>query len=154
MVRPGTLQDLEQVNEIRRQVNDLHVNGEPTIFKSGFSKEMQEYVKTFIGSDTKQLFVAENNGNICAFAMIEIVVKPETPYAYEQKFLDLQELGTNESCKGKGYGKELINYIKQYAKQNSVNQIRLNMWSFNEGALKFYNKMGFSTFRRHLRLDV
>ena len=154
MIRPATLNDLEQINVIRKQVNDLHVNGEPEIFKSGFPKDMQDYAKTFIDSDTKQLFVAENNGVVCAFAMAEIVVKPETPYTFEQKYVDIKELGTDENCQGKGYGKQLINAVKEYAKQHNIKRVQLNVWTFNEGALKFYDKTGFNTYRKYLRLDV
>ena len=154
MIRPATLNDLEQINVIRKQVNDLHVNGEPEIFKSGFPLDMQDYAKTFIDSDTKQLFVAENNGFICAFAMAEIVIKPETPYTFKQKYVDIKELGTDEKCQGKGYGKQLINAVKEYAKQHNIKRVQLNVWTFNEGALKFYDKTGFNTYRKYLRLDV
>ena len=154
MIRPATLNDLEQINVIRKQVNDLHVNGEPEIFKSGFPLDMQDYAKTFIDSDTKQLFVAENNGFICAFAMAEIVIKPETPYTFKQKYVDIKELGTDEKCQGKGYGKQLINAVKEYAKQHNIKRVQLNVWTFNKGALSFYDKTGFNTYRKYLRLDV
>ncbi|MBQ3864430.1 MAG: GNAT family N-acetyltransferase [Clostridia bacterium] len=36
--------DLEKVNELRRQVNELHVSGEPAIFKPGFSGELRDYI--------------------------------------------------------------------------------------------------------------
>ena len=86
--------------------------------------------------------------------MAEIVVKPETPYTFEQKYVDIKELGTDENCQGKGYGKQLINAVKEYAKQHNIKRVQLNVWTFNEGALKFYDKTGFNTYRKYLRLDV
>lgn len=37
VVRPASRDELARVNELRRMVNDLHVNGGPDIFRSGFS---------------------------------------------------------------------------------------------------------------------
>ena len=34
-VRPATEEDYDILNELRRQVNDLHVQGRPDIFGSG-----------------------------------------------------------------------------------------------------------------------
>ena len=141
MIRSATLNDLEQINRIRKQVNNLHVNGEPEIFKSGFPKDMQDYATTFIDSDTKQLFVAENNGVVCAFAMAEIVVKPETPYTFKQKYVDIKELGTDENCQGKGYGKAMIDFIvRKYAGQYSVLQVGTGDSPLT---VPFYEKCGF-----------
>ena len=60
----------------------------------------------------------------------------------------------DESKKGKGYGKLLMQEVKQIAKQKGISRIELNVWTFNEDAVKFYEKLGFETYRKHLRLDV
>jgi hypothetical protein len=36
MIRFAEAGDLKRVNELRKQVNDLHVNGRPDVFKPGF----------------------------------------------------------------------------------------------------------------------
>lgn len=41
MVRFAEEKDLEKVNELRKQVNDIHVEGRPDIFKAGFGKELR-----------------------------------------------------------------------------------------------------------------
>lgn len=154
MIRFGRHNDIEKVNAIRQEVSALHANGEPENFKPGFSSEMAEYVGEFIDSDTKKLLVCEENGVICAYAMIEFVRKPETVYRYEQRYVDVKELGTLQIKQGKGYGKMILTEIKAITKQMGFSRVELNMWSFNNKALAFYEKMGFETFRRHLRIDV
>lgn len=64
MIRLATLQDIEQVNIIRKEVNDLHVKGRPDVFKPGFSTEIKEYVKCYLNSDDKFLIVCEDNNSI------------------------------------------------------------------------------------------
>ena len=152
MVRFATYEDIEQINIIRKEVNDLHVKENPRIFKAGFSKEVAEYINQYINSQDKFLIICEENGLICSYAMVNIVIKPETAYRYEIKFLEIQEIGTLQAQQGKGYGKQLILKVKDIAKGHGINRIELNMWAFNEKALKFYEKLGFNTYRRYLEM--
>lgn len=151
MVRFGEMRDVDSVNVIRKQVCELHRKSEPAIFKK-FSKELGEYVKKFIGTENKLLLVAEEGNEICGYAMVEVVRKPETAYLFERHYLDIQELGVLSAYQKKGYGKELINKVVEIAKEENIHQIELNAWCFNENALEFYRKLGFETYRQNFRL--
>ena len=154
MIRQATQDDLQKVNQLRKQVNELHIQGEPKIFKPGFSVEMQQYVFQFINNDQKILLVYEDEKGICGYAMVSFVVKPETPYRYELRFAEIEEIGVDANCQGKGCGKKLINHIVEIAKQKGFMQIELNMFTFNQNADVFYEKIGFETYRKHLRLNL
>ena len=39
-------EELPRINELRKQVNDLHVAGRPDIFKPGFSEELKNHLFT------------------------------------------------------------------------------------------------------------
>ena len=41
-VRFAKKEELPRINELRKQVNDLHVAGRPDIFKPGFSEELRD----------------------------------------------------------------------------------------------------------------
>ena len=152
MIRNGTKEDLTQVNIIRKQVNDLHVIGEPEHFK-GFTKAIEDHVNEFIDSDTKKLLVLEDDG-IKAFAMIEFVDRPESNYRKAMRYLEINEFGTLEGFHGKGYGKLLMNEIRKQAQEKGYKKLNLDVWNFNENAVKFYEKFGFEGYRTHMRFDV
>ena len=154
MIRLATMQDIEQVNIIRKEVNDLHVNGRPDVFKAGFSTEIREYVKCYLNSDDKFLLVCEEDDSICAYAMVNIIIKPETPYLFERKHFEINEIGVLNTKQGKGYGKQIVQGVKDIAKEQNIHRIELNMWTFNEDALKFYEKIGFNTYRRYLEIFI
>ncbi len=40
--------------------------------------------------------------------------------------------------------------IKEHAMLRGYRRVELNMWSFNEGALAFYEQEGFGTYRRYM----
>ena len=56
MIRLADNKDLEAINELRRQVNDIHVNGRPDIFKPGFCKEFEDYAEWYLSSDNNDIF--------------------------------------------------------------------------------------------------
>ena len=154
MIRQGKLDDIGEVNILRKEVNDLHVKGEPKIFK-GFSVELQEYIKEFAGKDkNKSFIVCEENKKICGYAMLEIISKEETSYKYASKYLEVHELGVSKAVQGKGYGKRLMLEIEKIAKDYDVDEIRLDAWSFNEYAINFYKRNNYKVYREYFRLSI
>lgn len=153
MIRIGAEKDFDAVNSLRLEVNALHVKGEPQIFK-GFTEPMQEYLKEYFDSANKILLVYEENGIVCGYAMLEIVEKPERPHAYASKFLHIEELGVAKNFRGKGIGRSLIAKTKEIAREKGLSEVELDVWAFNESAVKFYHDLGFETYRELLRLKV
>lgn len=153
MIRLGIKKDIESINILRKQVNDLHVKCEPNIFK-GFTNELKEYVNNFIQDENKILLVYEEDNKIVSYAMLEILEKAETSYRFGMKFLEIHEIGVDINCRSKGIGQQMMGRIKQIAKENNLNQIQLNCWSFNEKALKFYEKQGFKRYKEYFRFFV
>lgn len=151
----ATMDDKNEMNVIRKQVNDLHVAGESKIFKPGFNENMASFCETFIKNEQgKKALVAKENGKVVGYALLEFVFKEETDYRFTQRFLEVGEFGVLEGNKKKGIGRKLVERIRLIAKENGYDEIRLDMWSFNEGALKFYEAVGFETYRRHMRTGV
>mgnify|MGYP002516362319 CR=1 FL=1 len=48
----------------------------------------------------------------------------------------------------------MIGFIRDFAREKGFHRIELNMWEFNEGALRFYESLGFRTYRRYMEYDV
>ena len=43
-IRPASEADLPAVNRLRAQVNEVHVQGRPDIFKPGFGQEIRDHL--------------------------------------------------------------------------------------------------------------
>ena len=154
MIRPAALPDLPAVNELRRQVNDLHVVGKPEIFKPGFGAELEQYVYAIMEDGDKEIVVAEADGRICGFAVLHAVNRPENPYMFPRRFLDIDELCVSADCRRQGVGKALIDYACRCGREQGFDRLELNMWEFNRDALAFYEALGFSTYRRYLEMKL
>ena len=145
-------EDLERINELRAQVNLLHVKGKPEVFKPGFPPELRDYVYAIFNDPRKRIVVCKSDKDICAFAVLSHITKPETPFTYGRDYLDIDEFCVNEAYRRQGIGTQLMWFIRDYAKSEGLNRIELNMWEFNENALAFYESVGFVTYRRYMEL--
>ena len=150
MVRYATREELERVNELRKIVNKVHCNGRPDIFRGGFCKELQEYVYTLWENDNSDVIVAIRDGEIYGFACVDYVEKAESPYNLARRFYHIIEFGVAENYRRQGVGTELFDFIKKEATAKKIDKIELDMWEFNDGALKFYESVGFKTYRRYM----
>ena len=146
--------ELDRVNELRRQVNDLHVAGKPEVFKAGFSDELRNYVHVIFHDPEQKIVVAEDQGEILGFAVLHHIFKPENPFMYERDFLDIDEFCVDQAHRRHGAASAMIRFITDYAKEQGYHRIELNMWEFNRDALAFYEAAGFTTFRRYMEMMI
>lgn len=154
MIRFAKENELIRVNEMRKQVNDLHVEGKPEVFRAGFNKELQDHIYTIWNDPEQEIIVSETEGIICGFAVLHHIYKPQNPFMNERDFLDIDELCVDKAYRRQGIASEMIAFIRNYAKEKGWNRLELNMWEFNEEALAFYEAMGFKTYRRYMEMTL
>ena len=61
-VRLAEENELDRINELRRQVNEIHVAERPDIFTPGFPPELQERIHVIWNDPEQDIVVAELNG--------------------------------------------------------------------------------------------
>ncbi len=153
MVRFAKPEDAERINELRRQVNELHVNGRPHHFKAGFNKELQDHVYLYLTGGIGYAAVDEEEGQIRGMVLVDYIDRPESPYRYAERFAHIAEICVDEKHRRQGVGKALMDFVKADAKKKGFSRIELDVWSFND-ALAFYEAEGFTVFRRYLELPI
>lgn len=150
VIRLATEADKPAVNELRRQVKLVHAAGRPDFFSDGFSQESADYLNVLFIQENLDILVAEADGKIVGFACLEYVDRPATPYRKPSRYCHISEFGVDEQCRRQGIGRAMFEEIKVRAAEKGYPRIELNMWEFNETALKFYESLGFRTYRRYM----
>ena len=153
-VRLARENELERVNELRMQVNALHVAGKPEVFKPGFPEKLRNYIYAIHKDPEQFIAVAVKDGTICGFAVLHHINRPENPFMKERDFLDIDEFCVDEAFRRQGIASEMIDFIREFAKEKGFHRIELNMWEFNQDALAFYEAAGFQTFRRYMEMFI
>lgn len=153
-VRYAKREELETVNKIRREVNDVHVSGRPDIFVSGFCQELSDHIYTLYDESDNKVIAAFSEDVICGFATVCYIVKSRSPYSLDRKIYQVEEFGVLKEYRRRGVATAMIEFIKQDAQRIGYDRIELDMWEFNSSALKFYEAVGFKTYRRYMELNI
>lgn len=137
-VRSAAETDAEQLSEIRVQIDGETENmdreaGEGFIDKKGF----QKIIKTD-SEEIKNLFlVAEVHNQIVGFSRCEGSNLKRLSHKVEFGVCILREFW------GYGMGKSLLQQSIQWADENEVKKISLQVLETNEKAIQLYKKLGF-----------
>ena len=146
--------ELARVNELRKQVNDLHVEGKPEIFRAGFNDELRDFIYKIWKDPEQKIVVAELNGVVCGFAVLHHIHRPENPFMRERDFMDVDEFCVDKEYRRQGIATKMISFIRNYTKEKGIKRLELNMWEFNQDALAFYEAIGFKTYRRYMEMEM
>lgn len=153
-VRPARRDELARVNELRRMVNDVHVQGRPDMFRPGFNEELQRHVYDQFDGEDSDVLVALIDGVICGFATVQYIRRPESPYSLARDYYHVKEFGVDAAYRRQGVATALVEFMKEHARKKGFHRIELDAWTFNKGALTFYENAGFNTFRWYFEMDV
>lgn len=141
-IRRAGKKDLDGINNLLRQVLEVHHSGRPDIFKGNAKKYTDDELVEIIADDQRPIFVAEDNGKIEGYAFCVFEQHIKNNILTDIKTLYIDDLCVDENCRGKHIGKSLYEYVLDFAKSEGCYNVTLNVWALNEGALKFYEKMG------------
>lgn len=153
-IRYAAREDLPQVNELRSQVSRLHAEGRPDIFRSDFCEEMQKQVYAQFESEDSAVIAAVSGGAVCGFLIARYISRPESPYCRPRKYCHIEEFGVSPAYRRQGIGTALIAFCTAEASKKGFSKMELDVWEFNEDAQKFYEAVGFQTYRRYMEMNA
>lgn len=142
MIRRAIEKDIPSINAFLGQVLLVHHIGRPDIFKEKGAKYTDEELKAIILDDNTPVFVYQENEEILGHCFCQIIDRPEGSSTYPYKTLYVDDLCVDENARGKGVGKALMDYVKEYAGKNGFYNVTLHAWECNPNAVKFYESLG------------
>ena len=143
IIRRAKETDMEGINQLLRQVLMVHHNGRPDLFKANAKKYTDEELVQLIKDDTKPIFVAvDEEENVLGYAFCIMQQYQNHEIMTDIRTLYIDDLCVDEQLRGQHIGKSLYEYVINFAKQQQFYNVTLNVWSLNEGAMKFYEACG------------
>ena len=142
-IRRATAADIEGIDKLLHQVNMVHHNGRPDLFKAGGRKYTDEQLLALLADDTRPVFAAvDEAGHVLGYAFCILQQHPDDNILTDIKTLYIDDLCVDENIRGQHIGRRLYEYVKQYAKETGCYNLTLNVWACNESAKKFYERCG------------
>lgn len=147
MIRELTKEDLNDIFfDIYYEGFLYHYNHRKDLFKKKTKEELKEYVFEQIENGLKIIGYFDDN-ELVGYLGYEIKEKAT-------KFIWIDEFVITESERGKGYGTLLMEELNNIQEKENIQRIELNVFSFNENAIKLYKKLGYKEQRIILEKDV
>lgn len=140
-IRRAEIRDMDKIKDLLNQVLTVHHNGRPDLFKSNCRKYTDSELEKLIKDDMRPIFVADDEG-VMGYAFCVIKETKNDNILTDIKTLYIDDLCVDENVRGKHIGKELYEYVKEYAKEVGCYNVTLNVWACNKNAQKFYEKQG------------
>lgn len=142
-IRRAEEKDMEGLNSLLLQVCLVHHKGRPDLFKYGAKKYTDEELKAIIHDEQTPIFVAvDEKEEVMGYAFCIFKQHINNNILTGIKTLYIDDLCVDENIRGKQIGKHLYEHVLAFAKESGCYNVTLNVWSLNEGAIKFYEKCG------------
>lgn len=142
-IRRAKAQDMAGINNLLLQVCLVHHKGRPDLFKYGAKKYTDEELLAIILDDMRPIFVAvDESENVLGYAFCIFQQHLNNNILTDIKTLYIDDLCVDENIRGKHIGKQLYDAVLTFAKDSGCYNVTLNVWSLNEGAMKFYESCG------------
>ena len=135
--------DIEAISQIAHKISLYHYENLKSVFKKREYETDREYIVKTIREGKSLVIKAEIEMNvICGYAVLG------TKTLFEKVFVEkvvgvIDDLGVDEKYRKKGVASKLLKFAENHFKNQGINVIGLNCYTFNTSANSFYDKMGY-----------
>ena len=143
IVRRALDKDIPGILKLLVQVDMVHHNGRPDIFRGPATKYNEEELKKIIADKLTPVFVCvDENDHVLGHAFCIHKQEKHNSVLTDIRTLYIDDICVDEKARGKHVGKTIYGYVYDYAKANGFYNITLNVWACNPAAVKFYESLG------------
>mgnify|MGYP001468147670 CR=1 FL=1 len=154
-VRRATTEDAAVLSLLNADVQKLHADALPPIFKQPSATTFPPTTVTKLMSDpNNHFFLAEDNGIGVGYAWAEISRRPENGAQFARNSILVHHISVQPAHQQNGHGERLVAAVKALAKAEKISTVTLDTWSFNRSAQTFFERQGFSPYNHRLWMEV
>jgi ribosomal protein S18 acetylase RimI-like enzyme len=154
-VRRATDADAEAISLLHRDVQALHAQGLPHLFRPPNPDSFAaDRVRSLVQSASVRLLIGTLGGAPAGYVFAEIVRQGGSVLRLPLDYLYVNHLAVAPALRRRGYGGRLLCAATDLARAEGVAGVALDVWAFNEAARAFYAKHGFAPQQLRLWRDV
>ena len=141
MIRKANDGDIQRIIELLHQVNMVHFEIRPDLFKPHTTKYDEQELSARLSDELNPIFVYDD-GTVQGYAFCQIKEVKDDILLQDIKTLYIDDICVDENARGKHIGKALFEFVRDYASSIGCKNITLNVWEGNDAALCFYKNLG------------
>ena len=142
-VRAATAADFKGVSDAFSQENAFHVGLVPEYVVLAEPPVAREEFGEMIAHEDQRLLVAEQDGQIVDCALASVKSAEPMPFLRPRRFVYVHDVVVDESHRGGGVGRALMEGVAEWARSRDVTDLELHVWEANREAISFYESLGY-----------
>ena len=155
-VRKASKEDIKGIMHLLVQVNMVHHNGRPDLFKGPTTKYTEQELEAILEDEGTPVFVCvdkiadlpseipvnDNGEAVLGHAFCIMQEHAGERLMQDMKTLYIDDICVEETARGRHVGQQLYRFTEDYARSQGCYNVTLNVWECNPGARCFYEAMG------------
>ena len=147
IVRKAEARDIPAILNLLLQVNMVHHNGRPDLFRGPTTKYSEDELKGILSDDGTPVFVCVDGDDRVLGHGFCVMQHSGGRLMVEHSTLYIDDICVDENARGLGVGRALCDHILAYAREKKCYNVTLNVWNCNPSAMAFYDRLGFSPYK-------
>ena len=156
-IRTATLDDLDALLILNQQIEQAHYEAEPLVFNPP-SDQNRPFIAQLLEDPKVRIFAYLEDNKLIGFLSCRITINDDIPFLVRKPICRIATIVVDQTVRSKGVGDQLMAHCQQWALTQEATEIRLEVMEFNEQALRFYHRLGFtrqsSIMSKHLAAEL
>lgn len=141
MIRKATINDIPAIGKLYREQYEEMSKLIPDFIKE--EDQSTEFIENTISNENSDILVCEIDDIIIGFILLQAKQRPDFSFIVPGKYCYIMDLIVTEKYRNNGFGTELMNSAKIWAKEKDCRFINLEVLTNNPKAIALYEKLGF-----------
>ncbi len=146
--------DYKLIAKLNKAVQDHHYKMYPNFFKEYSRAEVTDFFSKIIDVESYHFYVSYSESTPVGFIWFEEKIAMENPFTKPTDKLYVHMMSINDSERGKGFGKLLLESVFDYAREKNISRVELDYWMKNNMAKEFYRTLGFKVRKETAYIDL
>ena len=152
LIRRAEIADIPHILRLLRQVCNVHQDIRPEIFRRDGVKYTENDLKALLTDENRPVWCAVEGENFLGYCFCQWEEYQGSTVMIDRRELYIDDLCVDEVCRGQGVATALYRHVTAAAKAAGAAFITLNVWTGNDSAMRFYEKMGMKP--RKITMDM
>jgi ribosomal protein S18 acetylase RimI-like enzyme len=143
VIRRATFADVRRLAELSCEVQAVHRAAMPERYAAPTVAEIEERFREAFAVADLVILVTEVGSDVVGYAMVKRIESPGHTFALARVTAHVEQLGVAERARRGGHGRALMAAVEAQARAWDAVAVTLDVQSFNEGAIAFYQALGY-----------
>ena len=152
LIRRAEIDDIPHILRLLHQVCNVHQDIRPEIFRRDGVKYTENDLKALLLDENRPVWCAVEGENFLGYCFCQWEEYQGSTVMIDRRELYIDDLCVDEVCRGQGVATALYRHVTAAAKAAGAAFITLNVWTGNDSAMRFYEKMGMKP--RKITMDM